>query len=481
MAINLRLVQKLQTRLALTPQLKTSIDILQLPLIELAARIEQELAENPVLEELDSPQEAESDVEDGPEADVDEGDGEPERNLDDLNSPLSNLKEEWQEGFQSPLNVRPEDLQERLNYLESLITKPPTLAEHLLKQYSLLDTTDRERDIAETIIGNIDENGYLKASLEEIASASQSTPEEAGRVLRRIQTLEPPGVASRTLTECLLIQLKKHPDSSRRKNAQRILSEQIAALEKRQYAKIARALALTPTEVNDACRFISKLEPKPGRRFSSERAVTVIPDLVAQEKDGEMVLTTRDDGLPRLRINARYRKMLKDPKIDKPTKDFIRQKIQLATGFIRAVDQRHGTLKRIAEELVATQRLFLEKGVEHLKPLRLKDIARATGLHESTISRTVQNKYMETAGGIIPLRSFFSGAIHSQDGEAKSQASIKDRIRRLINEESPKKPLSDARITELLRKDRLEIARRTVAKYREEMKILPTHQRRERP
>ncbi|MBI2870222.1 MAG: RNA polymerase factor sigma-54 [Candidatus Omnitrophica bacterium] len=474
MALETRLTQKLTTQLTLTPQLKLSIDILQLPILELAARIQQELAENPVLEEDDDSRSAEP---------SDRPDGEASRNKmeqewDAKDVALANLVESWKESFQTSLNERPEDIQSKLDYLETLISKPPTLAEHLLHQYGLISSGEEEKRIAETIIGNLDENGYLKSTIEEMAQDLQKERGLVEEVLKKVQGLDPPGIAAQDLKECLILQLARLPQSNPRLIAERIVRGALAFLEKKQFAKIARALSLTQTEVAHAVRVISELEPKPGRRFSNERVIAAVPDVVILDKDGELNLAARDEDLPRLRISERYRRMLKDPRLDKQAKDFIRQKMQLAAGFIRAVDQRHTTLIRIAKELVTTQKLFLEKGIEYLKPLRLKDIARATGLHESTISRTVQNKYIETPNGVYPLKHFFSRAIPSQNGDPMSQASIKDRIRRLIDEESPGEPLSDAQVTRVLKSDGVAIARRTVAKYREELKIPPTHERR---
>jgi RNA polymerase sigma-54 factor len=479
MTIDIRLSQKLTTQLRLTPQLKLSIDILQLPLLELDARIQQELSENPTLEEM-PPSLKDSDAE-SPSIDSEPGEDNDLTCALDIkakDSEIESLEESWSEAFPNSLRMRPEDLQSRIEYLQALITKPHSLADHLHQEISFLDLDAREKEIAITIIGNIDERGYLAESIQTIAKDSRTSLRYAEAVLKKIQTLDPPGVAARNLKECLLIQLKQFPESSTQQNAMRILDKQIANLEKKKIAKIARALNLTLTETQDACHIIEELEPKPGRRFSLDQTMMVIPDLILKEKDGEWLLESHAEKLPRLMLSYRYKKMLKDPKVDKKTKDYIRQKIQQANGFIRAIQQRQSTIERIANQLIATQKLFLEKGVEFLKPLRLKDVAQATGLHESTISRTVQNKYIETPGGVIALKKFFSGAIPSRGGGVRSQASIRDRIRRLIERESSEKPLSDSQMTDLLKKEGIEIARRTVAKYREELRIPPRHERR---
>lgn len=489
-----RLIQSQSQKLILSPQIRQYLRLLQLPVAELRSAIEEELAENPVLEEVskEGPDEASP-------TRAEEERAQADRNTEELRfdqtvHSLDKMDENFREEFYSQEDLsRSEgrDLQSRRDYQESLITRKESLFEYLLWQIGFLDLNEAERKIAEEIVGNLTEEGYLKAPLDEIAGTSGQTPAEVEGVLRKIQGLDPPGIAARNLQETLLLQLeRKGPEAEL---ARKIVREHLPLLEKKRWDLIAKQVKSTPEEIQQAARLIARLDPKPGRSFYSEDPIAVTPDATVyfeefDEKpegskgplpeNGKLLIEVHDEEIPELRISSHYRRMLRDPKLDATSRKFIKEKIQAALDFVKALSQRRSTLGEITEEIVNAQREFFEKGFSELRPLRLKDISERLRIHESTVSRAVQGKYLSTPQGTIAYKSFFSSKLETAEGEPESQKSMMEKIRGLIHSEDPRNPLSDEKIAKILQREGVHIARRTVAKYRELLKILPSHLRR---
>ena len=470
-------------KLILTPQLRQYLRLLQQPLLELKQAVEQELAENPVLEEisLSGPDEVSlSDIskDEAPAA-------EPLRELDFQNklAALDRIDEEFKETPYSGYDASEddEDSLKKRNYQESIIQKATTLTDYLMWQLHFLDLNEEDTRIAEEIVGNIDEDGYLKVTVEEVSKSLGQPAPSIEKVLALIQTLDPPGVGARDLREALLIQISKSEKIS--SLARKIVEEHFNLLEKKHLQDIARKLGVSEDSVKIAFHEIARLEPKPGRIFYSNEPITVVPDASVfpdEDNPGHYKIEIHQESVPRLKVSPSYRAMLKDKKVDAQTRAFLKSKIDSAMWLIQAVAQRKSTLRSITEEIVKAQYEFFDKGFSQLKPLRLKDISERIGIHESTVSRAIAGKYLETPQGTIPYRSFFSNKMETDDGSLESQKSVAERIRQLIADEDRKKPLSDEKLVKILSWEGIKMAGRTVAKYRDLLKILPTHLRKER-
>lgn len=477
-----RLIQQQSQRLILSPQIRQYLRLLQLPITALEQAVDAELTENPLLEEISQEAGNEEMPVSSAEPQLPEKDSAEEIRLGESLSHFDELDENFKESYYPDFSLQDrETLEERKNFQETLITKPETLSDFLLWQTRFLDLTAAQRKIAEEIIGNINEDGYLQASLEEIAQACQTALEAVETVLFQIQTLEPPGIGARNLGEALLIQLRKKEDAQL---AVDIVANHLPLLEKRDLAGLARVLSVDIEEVKKAVSLISGLEPRPGRTFYVEESLAVTPDATVSfaedENDGKYKIEIHDEMLPAIRINSYYRRLLRDKDLDEKSKLFLKEKMQSAVNFLRALHLRKSTLREITEEIVKTQADFFEKGFLHLKPLRLKDIANNIGIHESTVSRAIQGKYISTPQGTIPYKSFFSTKLETTDGNLESQKSIMERIKMVVGKENPEKPFSDVDMVQILRNEGIVIARRTVAKYRDLLKILPSHLRRKR-
>jgi RNA polymerase sigma-54 factor len=470
-----RLSQNQSQKMILAPQLRQFLKLLELPIFELEQKVQEELEQNPVLEETKSTSEDETSLE--PETPETPKEEEPVRDI--LREMESLDRARNYESMSSDLSHDgQEDLQKKRDYQESILTKPPTLEDYLNWQVGLLELSPNEKEIAAEIIGNINDDGQLAASLEEIAKEARSTVQEAEQVLAKIQSLDPPGVGGRDLKETLLIQLQKlEGDTSL---AQMIVSEYLPLLERKQFDQLARAANISQDRIKEIAKQIGRLEPKPGRVFYYEKPNYVVPDAevsLSEDNEDELVIELNHDFIPSLRINREYRLMLKDKNLDPKAKAFLREKVQAALDLIKALSQRKSTLRLITEEIVKLQRDFFTKGFAYLKPLRLKDIAERVKVHESTVSRAIQNKYLDTPQGTIPYKSFFSNRLESTNGTSESQTSAMERLKHLIANENKKKPLSDAKLMELLSQEGVKVARRTVAKYRDMLKILPAYLR----
>ena len=467
MALDLRLQVKLSQQLVMTPQLQQAIKLLQLSRMELVDVVTEELAENPLLEEgVEEKDEgvANPEVEAaGPE------EAAPEQEVKAESEGMNDI--DWQtylEGYSlnsSDTRNSYEDHEDRPSF-ESLLTKKGNLNDHLMWQLSLSSFPKAERLAAAEIIGNLDDIGYLHASLEEMVETSELDLAVFESALTRVRQFDPAGVACRNLQECLLLQLERIELSD--SLAAIILRDFITELEGRKYPVIAKALKVSLDEVLNAAKLISGLDPRPGRAYNEEDVHYISPDIFVHKIGDEYVVTQNDDGLPNLRINSFYRNALTDSKaVDKKAGEYIQEKMRSAVWLIKSIHQRQRTIYKVTKSIVKFQRDFFENGIEYLKPLVLRDVADDIEMHESTVSRVTTNKYVQTPQGLFELKYFFNSGINTADGDAIASESVKTRIKVIISEENPKKPFSDQKIVAILEKQDINIARRTVTKYRE--------------
>ena len=457
MALEIKQDLKLSQQLVMTHQLQQAIKLLQLSRLELQEVIAQEINENPVLEE-------DSGLEEREQAEVT-----PE-------TPDEIQDFDWEEYMESHSmsSYTPPRAADNETPWENFVTRQVTLSDYLLWQLRMSPLTPQEAEIGAFIIGNIDEAGYLQASLEEVSGTLHVSVTAVTNTLLVIQSLDPPGIGARDLRECLLIQLRGLAE--RDALAEEIVENHLSHLKNRDYRGLARKLRVPLPQVLEAVKTISDLEPKPGRPFSSEETRVIIPDVFLYKVEGEYVVVLNDDGLPKLSINPYYRQLLDAERDDVP-KDYLKGKLKSAVWLIRSIQQRQGTLYKVAKSIIKFQRDFFDNGIDELRPLVLREVADDIQMHESTVSRVTTNKYMETPQGIYELKFFFSGKI----GEGKEEVAAKrvqNLIKQIIGEENPRRPLSDEKIAQMLKgRYNVPIARRTVAKYREMMKILSSSER----
>lgn len=490
---------RLQQSLVITPQLKHAIKILQLSRADLETLVNEEMEQNPTIEELGvgqedfeaeldsrTPDERIGELAD-PVANPEGAKAEtPEQELAPEASQLGDIN--WEEYLSDYANNATQgsmsggggDWDENRSGIENTLARASSLADHLTWQVRMGGFNESDQAIADILIGNVDEQGYLRLSLDEAAVEAGVESDEVASVLRRVQKFDPTGVFGRDLVECLSIQLRdmELPEGVR-KHALAIVDGHLALLEARRSDKLSRELSLTKGEVAEAVAVIAKLEPKPGRNFVSEEPRYVTPDVYVYKMDDEWVIQLNDDGLPRLRVSNSYRQLLTGADSGAEAKSYIREKLSAAQWLIKSIDQRQSTLKRVTASIVGFQRDFLDEGVKALRPLVLKDVAADIGMHESTVSRATSNKYVHTPQGTLELKYFFTSSIKSAGGgEGVSAESVKDKIRQIVEKEDSRRPYSDQHIAASLALEGVEIARRTVAKYRELMGILPSSKRR---
>jgi len=427
MPLEVRLINKLTYKLKLTPQVRLGINLLQMPLLKLKEYIKQEIEKNPLLE-----------IE-----------------KDDL--------------FSKPKEKFGEDL----NY--DFAANPPTLQEHLLTQLHSLTDSDEDREIGELIIGNIDDNGYLRDSVEDIAESAKTSVSKAEKILSLIQTFDPIGVGARDLRECLFLQVKAKGEE--KSLSGQIVDKYLSFLEKKRYKYIAKKLRISIDKVKDAMKEIANLEPKPGRSFNAEKTVRLIPDAMLKKNKKNYEVVFNDWELPSITLNPKYRQMInrKDTPLD--AKEYLRERLKAARSLIDAVKRRKETVKKLIEEIASHQKGFLDNGAIYFKPMTLEQIAKRISKHKSTVSRAVTGKYLETPHGIVELRYFLNSGVKQKNGESFSSKAIKSRIKDLIENENKEKALIDQEIVGLFKKDGISIARRTVAKYRTQLKILSSKSR----
>jgi len=504
MALEIKQSLKLSQSLVMTPQLQQAIKLLQLNRMELAEVVNQELMENPILEELAETPDGESTPQmEADAAGMESASPESEQQRDEEAFLKPTPKEEqlvagkddfnWEsyvEEFNSNSSSAPSmrEINDELPSFENVLTKTTTLEDHLTWQLSMVPMRPEVRKLGELIVGNLSDDGYLNATLEDLARESGMELEDAEEVLKIVQNFDPVGVASRNLQECLSIQARFM--KPRQPLVEKILENHLGDLERKNYQAVSKALQVPLEKVIEATKLILEFEPKPGRSFHSSDTQYITPDIYVYKVGDEFVIVLNEDGMPKLRISPYYKNILAaasqkgtvqtDAQKDKNkvTKEYVQDKLRSAVWLIRSIHNRQKTIYKVTDAIVKRQRDFFEKGVQHLKPMILKDVANDIGMHESTISRVTTNKFVHTPVGIFELKYFFNSSISSADGsDALASEAVKEKIRQMVQKEDGKNPLSDQKIVELLRAENIEIARRTVAKYRDMLGILSSGKR----
>jgi len=459
----------------LAPQLRQSLEMLQLPILELRTLIQQEIEQNPTIEE--APTEKETiEIEPGT-GEVNEKEAAEEMDFDKEFEVLAKLDDEWRDYFFQDLQASyssTEDEEKRQFMMES-IPQRQSLQEHLMEQLHLTGLSDVDLQIGELIIGSIGDDGHLTSSLEELAESTGSELEHLEDILGTVQEFHPSGVGARNLAECLLIQLDRLEKSG--SLAALIIEEHLDQLAGRKFADIGKALKVSVEDVQSAARVIGTLDPKPGRLYSDEATTYVLPEVVVQKIDGKYIVILSDDQLPHVRISNHYRRLMRDPDTKPDVKQYVQERIRAGAFLIKSIHQRQRTIERIAIEIVRAQQDFLEHGLAKLKPMTMASIAETVGVHETTVSRAVSGKYMKTPSGIYELKYFFTPGLKRDDGSEVSNKTVKDIIAQLVGNEDATKPLSDQEIMEQLKEQGIKIARRTIAKYRLMLRIPPSHMR----
>lgn len=478
----LQLQQKMSQRLIMTPQMQQSIQLLQLSTLELTELVQQEMAENPMLEEEEFTDSMDRSMDmEVPDMPREEDTDTPVSDL--IETGRIELDENWADYFADSSDIGQvisgtgngtyedeEEMNLQMAYTESL-------KDHLIWQLGVSTQNEQEYKIGEYLIDQLDDDGYLQTSVQEIAGILDESPDVVEHVLQVIQGFDPPGIAARNLTECLEIQLRHYEmDDS---DILEVVRHHLEDLERHRFREIARALGVSDQHVQEIADIISTLDPRPGRQYQQTNIEYITPDVFVERVDGEWQVRVNDDGSPPLRISRKYREMLQhSDQITNEEYDFIKKKFQSAIWLIRNIEQRRRTLYRVTRAIMEHQAGFLEEGLTALKPLKLRDIADELGIHEATVCRVVNKKYVQTPRGLFELKYFFSTGLDTSGSEDMSAKSVMELIRSMIEDEDPKRPLSDQKITEMLHRDHnLNIARRIVAKYREKMGILPTSKR----
>jgi RNA polymerase sigma-54 factor len=473
MGIQQKLHTRLVQKLILTPSLQQAIKLLPMSTLELADLLNQEMVENPLLEEVPTEELQPA---------------EPQQETKAAEQPAAEKPDTWDDadyeyffgdylddGYRSRT---PQEVKE-LPPIENTLSTAASLSDHLLWQLSLQTSDVTLVEIGRAIIGNLDDDGYLVASVEEIAAMADWPVAEVERALQHIQTFDPVGVAARDLQECLWLQIRLLGLEGT--PTEKIVTEHLRLLQNHQVPEIARKLGMSIEDLKEHVEVIRNLDPKPGSRYNPSQSQYVIPDVYVVKVEDQYVAALNEEGLPQLRISPVYRRLLDKSggggESDGETRAYVKDKFRSALWLIKSVDQRQKTIHKVATSIINFQREFLDHGIEYLRPLVLRDVANDIGMHESTVSRVVNNKYMHTPQGVFELKYFFHSGISSSYGESVSSVTIKQRIRKIIENEDPRKPLSDSKIVSILQKEGLMLARRTIAKYREELKIPTSNQR----
>jgi RNA polymerase sigma-54 factor len=476
MFLDMRMTQKM----VMTPRMQQAIKMLQMPTLELEALVEQELMENPVLEEVPT-----EDLQNAGSVEAEErpnpADGNGKTEGDKLAEGKIELSEDWERffedgsdssymsiasGFSAPLDEE----------FDRVIPDEVTLRDELERQLDIAVTNETEREIGSALLNSLDGDGYLAVPIEEIADQTGHPLEMVERVLGFVHTFDPPGIGARDLSECLEIQY--HAAGMGEPLLLELIRHHIKDLEHRRFQVIAKALRITQQEVQRLADDLAKFEPRPGRRLVSYENEYITPDVFVEKVGGEWQIRLHDDGIAPLRVSPKYRQMLENKdSLDRETLKYIRTRLHSAVDLIKNIEQRKQTLYRVTQEIVNQQEEFLEDGVKYLKPMRLRDVADVVGVHETTVCRVVNGKYVETPQGLFELKYFFSGGLESDNGEDASAKSVMAMVQELIDNEDPKKPLSDQKVSDMLKAKGINIARRTVAKYRDILGILPTSMR----
>lgn len=504
MGLGLYQTQSLRQSLVLAPQLQQSLALLQAPTLELKALVEQELQQNPVLEEVPDQEmdlrekspdtdDASSDAEVEPLAVADAAEPLDEVKFDAAAERMANdpvddfqaefeklvqMDQDWRDHFSqaSVVNRSSAEDEERREFMFNSITVEASLAQHLMEQLRDTSLTDESRSIGELIIGNIDDYGYLMATVEELSASTNLPVEKIVTVLKVIQGFEPSGVGARDLRECLMLQLERAgKDDSL---DYRIIRDYMEALGKRRIPEIARGTDHSVDDVQEALARIGRLEPRPGRPFLPVVEQYVAPEVFVVKDGDDFTVSTNDEQIPHLRISNIYKDLMSAGENNAEVKNYIREKIRAGKFLIKSLHQRQTTIANIGREIVKRQRDFMEKGVAHLKPMTMAQVAEVVGVHETTVSRAVSGKYIQTPQGVFEMKYFFTAGLQNSHGDDVSNTSVKDMIAEIFKGENASKPLSDQEVVKILTAKGINIARRTIAKYREELGILPSNLRR---
>lgn len=495
MKIGLHLRQRQQ--LVMTPKLQQALKLLQMPAIELQQMLKQEIMENPLLEEVEEFEEIVEETEQQADASGEDGDGvmptdapAPVSDEAPVEEPVEAKVEggeagdervDWDEYFNDGFDIGRAGAEEehKEEFFEKVPVAKRSFTDQLMGQLRIVTDDPQMVRIGDYLVGSLDESGYLTCDLEEVAGTFGVTVEEVDKVLELIQAFDPPGVGARNLQECLLLQLtfRGLGDSI----AAAIIRDHFDEFKQKKYVDIARKLRISVQDVQDQCKLISTLDPKPGLEVVAEDPKYVIPDLIVETVDGKYVVYLNDRNIPRLRVSQHYHdELMREVRDgDSEAREFINARLKSAKWLIQTIEQRRRTMVKVMECIVRKQREFFDKGTAFLKPLTLQQVASEINMHESTVSRVTTNKYVQTPRGVFELKFFFSSSLGTQDGGEVSAKSAKDKIRRIIESETDRTPLSDQKIADMLKKEGLNIARRTVAKYREQLNILPARMRKQ--
>lgn len=482
MDIRLTLDLKLTQKLIITPQLQQAIKLLQLSHLELSQTIDQELIENPVLEEQADTQPDISSEETKEEARKEELKKEQENQEDNRLFDTEDFDYKWNDYIAETGDGRDWGYNQNHNddfpSIDQIIPKTTSLMSHLLWQLNLSSIEEKQKKLAAMLIGNIDDDGYLRTSLHELEQLSGASITVIEDTLKTIQDFDPPGVCARDLRECLLLQVNML--DSDLLILSEIIENHLDDLVKKNYPKISRTLNAPLEEVFHAAKIIEGLEPKPGRPFSNVENTYITPDVYITKYENKYHVHLNDDGMPKLKINSYYKKLLQsDDSSGHKTKDYLENKFKSAIWLIKSIEQRNKTICKVTESIAKFQEKFLDMGVAHIEPLILKQVADDISMHESTISRVTANKFVHTPQGIFELKYFFNSNIPKTDdtGNGLSSITVREMIRKIISAEEPTRPLKDQEVLNFLKKKNIEIARRTIAKYRTELHIPPASRR----
>jgi len=469
-----RLEQRQVQKLILAPALQQAIKLLPLTNLELIEIIDTELSQNPMLEleeeteDKSTEKEAQASQEETKEIEKEPTETQEQFKDDDLDIE-SYFQQYFDDGFPSYFSEKKE-----IPSLESTLSRSPSLWDHLNWQANLTFFDKQDKEVAQLIIGNVNEDGYLTVSPEEIAKTSGVTVEKVNDIREKIRKFDPVGVASLDLKEALLAQMEYLEVKD--KIAQEIVNEHLPLLEKSEYTQVAKVLGIPLSDLSHHIEVIKRLNPTPGRKYAEEKTFYVVPDIIVLKEGNELKITLNDEGMPRLKINKYYKNLLSKAGKDNPeTRRFLKDKMKKALWFLRSLEQRNLTIYKVAKYIVDIQKEFIEKGIDYLKPLTLIELAQEIGVHESTVGRVVANKYIMTPRGVFSLKFFFHKSLTGDYGEEISSLRVKEKIRKLIEDEDKKHPLSDIEVGGILAKENFKIARRTVAKYRKQLKIPPSH------
>src|SRR5262245_41651917 len=471
MAIQQKLHTKLVQKLILTPSLQQAIKLLPMSTLELSELLNQEMVENPMLEEVPTeelqPVEATAEKQEEQKPATEKTDTWDDQDYEYF------FGDYLDDGYRprTPTEVK------ELPPIENTLSTSSSLSDHLLWQLSMQTDDEMIREIGEAIIGNLDDDGALVATVDEIASMGPWPADEVERALRLVQTFDPVGVAARDLQECRTLQIRHLALAG--SPAEKIVTQHLRLLQNHQVQELARKMGMSVEDLKEHIELIRHLDPKPGSRHNPSQSQYVIPDVYVMKVEDQYVAVLNEEGLPQLRISPVYRRLLDKSTAENTdeTRAYVKDKFRSALWLIKSVEQRQKTIHKVATSIITFQRDFLDHGIEYLRPLVLRDVANDIGMHESTVSRVVTNKYMHTPQGVFEMKYFFHSGIASSYGEAVSSVTIKQRIRKIIEQEDPRKPLSDSKIVSILQREGLELARRTIAKYREELKIPTSNQR----